>query len=388
MLLAGLFTVVLNRAGLLSRLETTFLDAQMRLDVPDEESQVVIVDITENDFEQIFQGQTRPLKPDALRTLISAVAKGQPCVIGVDIDTHFTQFKDLKVADDWPPTIWSREIAELPGDVNQKPVPLDVLGGQNPALNEKSGIPLLLDDAGSKTTRAYMRLIETTLGKQPSFGWAVYREWQSRNCGGISFPALKESTDPLLIGYSRSVEGVGRTKITASKIISFAEDTNWPNNDLVRDKIILIGGSYLGEDRHDTPLGRMTGVEVMANVIESELRGGGIKPPNYLTMGLLLLFDGFLLLALFQFLPLRKALLLSLPVIVLLSLACSFLTYRSFSRWAFFAPMMIGVMLAELLDMVRDIYKDWIRRLRGKSQEEKQSSAPQKSDNNGPRKPA
>ena len=366
MLLAGLFTFVLNRAGLLSRLETTFIDAQMKLDVPSEESQVVIVDITNSDFQQIFHERTRPLEPDALRKLITAVATGRPCIIAVDIDTHFPKFKDFKMEDDWPPVVWAREIAEVPADIKQKPVPLDVLGGQNPALNEKSGIPLLLDDAG-KITRSYVRLIETTDGKQPSFGWAIYKQRQSRKCGGITFPPLEEGTDPLMIRYSRSGEGIGRTKITSGKVIWFAEDPNWPQNDLVKDKVVLIGGSYLGEDRHDTPLGTMTGVEVMANVVESELRGGGIKPPSYLTMGLLLIFDGFLLLALFQFLPLRKALPLSLPVIVLLSLTCSFLTYRSFSRWAFFAPVMIGVMVAELLDMVRDIYKDRIRRLNEKS---------------------
>lgn len=378
MLLAGLFTVVLNRAGLLSQLETTFLDAQMRLDVPDEESQVVIIDITQNDFQQIFHGQTRPLNPEALRTLIDAVAKGQPCVIGVDVDTHFAQFKNFKVADGWPPLIWSREVAELPADVNQKPVPLDVLGGQNPAFNEKSGLPLLIDDAVSKTTRRYVRLIETTVGKLPSFPWAVYKERQSRSCEGVRLPALEDSTDALLIRYSRGSEGVGRTRITASDVVRFAEDASWQDKGLVRDKIVLIGGSYLGEDRHDTPFGQMTGLEVMANVVESELRGGGIKPPNNLTLGLLLLFDGFLLIALFQVLPFRKALLLSLPLIVLLSLACSFLTYRSFSRWAFFAPVMIGVMLAELLDMVKDVYKESIGRFRKQSPPAKPPPTPRK----------
>jgi hypothetical protein len=377
-LLAGLFTFVLNRAGLLSQLETTFLDAQMRLDVPDEESQVIIVDITQSDFEQIFQGQTRPLKPDALRTLIRAVAKGRPCVIGIDIDTHFAQFKNFTLSDDWPPIIWAREVAELPADVNQKPAPLDVLGGQSPALNEKSGIALLIDDAVSKTTRRYVRLIETTVGKQPSFAWAVYRERQRQDCSGVRLPPLDESAGPLLIRYSRGIEGIGRTRLTASNVISFAEDANWPNNELVKDKIVLIGGSYLDEDKHDTPIGRMTGVEVMANVVESELRGGGIEPPNNLTVGLLLIFDGLLLIALFQMLPLRKALLFSLPIIIILSLACSFLSYRSFSRWAFFAPMMVGVLLAELLDMAKDVYKDWIRRLKGESQTEKPTAPPRK----------
>ena len=362
MLLAGLFTGVLNRAGLLGLLETTFLDVQMKIDVPDEESQVVIVDITQNDFDKMFEGKTRPLQPDALRKLIDAVAKGQPCVIGVDIDTHFSGFKDFKIADEWPSIIWSREIAELPSSIDQKPVPLEVLGGQNPLLNDKSGIPLLIDDAGS-TTRQYVRLIETSLGKQPSFAWAVYKEQQSRDCGVKNTPPLKENSDPLIIRYARGIEGVGRIRTTAVEVIDFAKDPNWPSDGLLKNKTVLIGGSYLGEDRHYTPIGRMTGVEVMANVIESEFRGGGIKPPNYLTMGLLLLFDGFLLITLFQVLSLRKALLLSLPIIVIVSLACSFMTYGSFSRWAFFAPVMIGVMLAELFDMVKDVYKDWLKRL-------------------------
>lgn len=376
MVLAVIFTAGLNRAGLLSQLETTILDAQMRLDMPSEESQVVIVEITQDDFAGVFQGQTRPLKPDALRALIDAVAKGQPCIIAVDIDTHFPQFKDFKVGEDWPPVIWAREIAEVPADVNEKPIPLDVLGGQNPAFNERSGIPLLIDDAGSKTTRRYVRLIDTTIGKQPSFAWAVYRALQGRDCAGITVPPLAETADPLLIRYSRGGEGVGRTKLTASNVISFAEATGWGNNDLIKGKVVLIGGSYLGDDRHDTPFGRMTGVEVVANVVETELRGGGINPPNYLTMGLLLLFDGVLLIALFQILPFRKALLLSLPVIMLLSLACSFLTYRSFSRWAFFAPVMLGVTLAELLDMVKDIYKSLINRLFRRSEEKTQAGGP------------
>lgn len=363
MLLAGLFTVVLNRAGLLGLLETTFLDTQMKLDVPNEESDVVIVDITQNDFEKIFDRKTRPLKPEALMELIDAVAKGQPCVIGVDIDTHFPEFRDFKLTNEWPPIIWSREIAELPASINQKPVPLDVLGGQNPLLNDKSGLPLLIDDPGSKTTRQYTRLIETNLGKQPSFAWAVYKEQEGRDCGVKSSPPLEENVDPLIIRYSRGVEGAGRLRMTASDVIDSARDANWPHDGLLKNKTVLIGGSYLGEDRHYTPLGIMTGVEVMANVIESEMRGGGIKPPNYLTMGLLLLFDGFLLITLFQVLSLRRALLLSLPVIVVVSLACSFMTYGSFSRWAFFAPVMIGVMLAELFDMVKDVYKDWIRGL-------------------------
>ncbi len=78
----------------------------------------------------------------------------------------------------------------------------------------------------------------------------------------------------MIIKYSRGADGVGRTRIPAAHILKFAEN-NWQNNSLIKNKIVLIGGSYLEEDKSETPLGVMNGVEIHANVIESDLRGGG-----------------------------------------------------------------------------------------------------------------
>ncbi|HEX8456542.1 MAG TPA: CHASE2 domain-containing protein [Pyrinomonadaceae bacterium] len=357
---ALLFTVVFNRLGLLTQLETTTLDAQMRLDEPEGESPVVIVDITQQDFERDFQGQTRPLHPGVLQQLINAVARGRPCVIGVDIDTHFAEFKNFELAKDWPPVVWAREIEETVPEVGEQLSTLDVLGGQDPALNESSGLTLLIDDS-EKITRRYARLYETRRGPSPSFAWAIYKASSKAGCHGVSHTSREESTEPLLIRYSRGREGVGRSRMPASHILNFARSADWEKNSLLAGKIVIIGGSYLGDDVHDTPLGQMSGVEVIANVVESELRGGGLKPPGLLTVGLLLLFEGFLLLTLFQLFSPKKALLLCLPAIVFLALACSILTYRTFSRWAFFVPVMVGVVVAELIDMLRDRYKQEIK---------------------------
>lgn len=168
---------------------------------------------------------------------------------------------------------------------------------------------------------------------------------------------MEETTESLIIGYSRGADGAGRARITAGSILKLAGDPNWKNNELIKNKIVLLGGSYLGEDKHDTPLGVMNGVETNANIIESELRGGGVKPPSFLSVMLLQIFDGILLITLFQIFPWRKAALLSLPFIIFLSLACSFFTYYSFSQWAFFAPVMIGVVLTDLIDKAKDYFK-------------------------------
>ncbi len=354
LVLALSMSFISSRTGLISEWQTTSLNLQMRLDVPSEESSVVIVDITHRDFDEIFQGQTRPLNPATLHRVVSAIAKGDPCVIGVDVDTSFPEFRNFSVTEDMENVIWSRETAEMPADVMQAVVPLDVLGGQA-EYNDKSGIPFLIDDS-KRIPRYYTHLIKTADGEAPAFGWAVLKEAMERNCDGIIFPEIVETSERFIIGYSRGAKGEGRMRIPSSNVLKFAEDPEWQNNNLIKNKIVLLGGTYLGEDQSDTPIGAMSGVEIIANVIESDLRGG-VKPPGFISMSLLQVFDGILLVALFQIFSWRKAFLMSLPFIMILAFACSFFTYYSFSYWLFFAPIMVGVVFTELFVKVNDFFK-------------------------------
>lgn len=356
MILALIFTFAVNRAGLFVELENWFLDTQMKLAAPARDSQIVIIDITKQDFSQIFQSRSRPLDPAQMQKLIEAIADGEPCVIGVDIDTSFPEFKNFKVSPKLSNVVWEREPRAMPEDVDQKPEMLNVLGGQNPELNARSGVPFLIDDS-KKVTRYYTRLIETTEGKMPSLAYAIFREAKNRNCEQIKFPDLEESDNPLIIGYARGTSGAGRARISAGSVLKFAENPNWRDNRLIKNKIVLLGGSYYDDDKHDTPLGTMDGVEITANVVETELGGGGIKPPGTLIMILLQIFDGILLVALFQIFSWRKAILLCLPLIAVIALACSFLTYYSFAQWLFFVPVMIGVIIAEFFDKAKEHFK-------------------------------
>ena len=350
-----LFVFIFNRAGLLSKLETSILDTQMRLDAPLQESPVVIVNINQQDFEDFFAGQSRPLNPTRLQDLITAIAKGEPCVIGVDVDTNFPEFGDenFKINRDWSDIVWVREVEDVPGSIDVAPIPSNVLGGRAD-FKGSSGLPLLIQDS-SGVTRRYKRLIETTKGVLPSFAWAVFQ--QARKCSGIVFPELPQTVDtkPLLIKYSRP-EGIGRNVFAASHIVQSAQDPNWPDNRLIRGKIVLIGGTYLHEDRHSTPMGVLSGVEINANVIETELRGGGIEPPGFLPVALLALFDGLLVIGLFHIFPWRQAVLYSVPVMIVLSLFCSLLTYKSLAQWPLFVLVMSGAVLAEALDSLKGHY--------------------------------
>lgn len=362
MLSAILLTAFLGLTGSYRAFETNFTDTWMRFDSPKEESEVVIVDIKQADFETFFGGQTRPLKPDRLQFLIDAIARGEPCVIGVDIDTHFPEYSNFQINEKWKPTIiWAREPKEIPEDTTQKPDLYDILGEKNPQLNENSGVPLLLDDSSDKVTRRYVRGFETEKGIVPSFTWAIYQHIQRNpeKCPEIKLARndLNISTEPLLIEFSRGREGAGRIRLSVADVLKMAEGSDWAQNDLLKNKIVLIGGSYLGEDKHDTPLGAMDGMEILANVIETELKGGGFEPLGGFGVFILIVFDGILMVLLFHFFPFRTALLLCVVAIPVLSLAGSLSAYRSFSYWAYFVPIMLFVVFNELKDIIKGYFK-------------------------------
>ncbi len=354
-LLALLFTFVLNRAGLFAKIETLFLDVQMRMSAPEGESDVVIVEIDDKDFADVFHSQTTPLDLTAFQRVVDAIAGGEPCVVGVDLSTSFDQFRELKT-DHLENFVWARDFRVE----DEKILPLDVLGrepemaGQVPAAKILWGIPSTISETG--VTRFYTRLVDTEKGKMPSFAWSIFEKADERNCPGIKFPSLDANDQKLTIGFSRGPDGQGRIKVPSSHILKFAEE-KWPDKGLIKGKIVLLGGSYRNADRRETPLGAMDGFAINANVIETELRGGGVKKTGTFGVVLLQLFDSVLLMALFQIFPWHRAVLMSLPFILIISFACSFFTYWSFAHWLFFVPVMLGVLATELFDKIKDRLK-------------------------------
>lgn len=170
-------TYALSRLGALNGLERLALDAEMA-PTPRQEVPISIVDINDSDYNNIFSG-TSPLNPDKLHSLISAVAKSKPAVIGIDIDTSDRQFRTFKPESNWPTVIWERDIASLPAGNDAELEPLDVLGAQDPKRDEMSGIPVLLDDPEDKETRFYTRCVETKAGLQRTFVSAVVEAYRS-----------------------------------------------------------------------------------------------------------------------------------------------------------------------------------------------------------------
>jgi hypothetical protein len=250
--------------------------------------------------------------------------------------------------------IWVRAVYE---PVTEKPIPRDVLGGKDPQLNGEvhSGLPLLYDV--NKVTRLYQRIIETTEGNQSSFPWAVVKALN---------PKLAEkyqaSTDRLMIAFG----GARPEELSASQILKVADEPWWPQNNEIRDKIVLIGVSYLGQDRHETPLGQLHGVDNMAAVIETELNGGGIQQPGEFAFLPMWILQSVALVIFFQYFPLHKAIVKNLIWSSMLvagsSLICSLIvslitshTLFSLVYLVYFLPVGIIVFVEQL----RDLFDDW-----------------------------
>jgi CHASE2 domain-containing sensor protein len=207
----------------------------------------------------------------------------------------------------------------------------------------------LIDDAEDKVTRRYRRVIATKDGILPSFSWAITKAYLQDKPADLA--KFRESSDDLLVRYSGNREGSHRLRFSAAKVAELSQ--NWPAASPIRGKIVLLGGSYLGQDRHDTPIGQLEGLEVLANVIETELSGGGYKAPSRGILFLLELFEAFVLILFFHILRLRSALAWSLALIPMMAVVCSKLAYGDIHRFPQFAFVLLGLLVFELYEHFR-----------------------------------
>ena len=89
-------------------------------------------------------------------------------------------------------------------------------------------------------------------------------------------------------------------------------------------------------------------MELVAQAVESELSGGGIRTTNEALMIALEILGGVLMVYLYSRLRLGTAIVASLVGIPVLALLFSFTSFSSVGRWASFVPTMVAVLLHQL----------------------------------------
>ncbi|MGH7512921.1 MAG: CHASE2 domain-containing protein [Gemmatimonadales bacterium] len=349
-------TAVAYQVGKFDELEAAARQFQAKASASRLSSDVVIVTITDEDFQAIFGGK-RPLSPDGVWGLLTAIAAGRPDAIGVDLDTSDSAYRKFGIPEDWPPVVWGRE-AMCPdsepcrvGDTR----PGGVLGRSNPAV--PSGLTAFEPDHHS-TIRHYRRVFGTKAGPTPSLAWVLSRHRAGKAAGAGDSSRL--GSPELLIDYRPS----SAWKPDARKILSTPKG-------VLHGKTVLLGATFSdAKDRYETPLGRMSGVELHAQVLETELHGGGRRQPPWIVLAALQLAAAVFLLVVFLHLPARRAFPYTIVAAMAAAVVCSLAATASpIAGLPYFAPLLILIVVHQLYEKVshygEELVEDWYRRARG-----------------------
>jgi hypothetical protein len=203
--------------------------------------------------------------------------------------------------------------------------PEQVLGGV-PDKNLQKGLSLLPTDSRD-VVRTYQRKFQTEKGEFYSLPWAIVRNVKQQS---------SREDGQFLLDFPVDVSRFQRT--TASAVMSASSGHAWPSG-ILNNKIVLLGGSYsANRDRHKTPIGEMHGIEIMAEIIQSELNGSAAKKPKEFTLVLLEIFGGVIVLLIFIKFFFPFSALVSVLMIPMIAVASSYLGYHSIGKWYCFIP--------------------------------------------------
>jgi hypothetical protein len=355
--------ILLEHVGLLTPLSNFGRDTFGILRGERAPSEVRIVDIDDASYNALFHGQS-PLDPVALGRLIDAIEVAQPRAIAVDVLTNGAAFAPLADVRSWTaPVVWAEDVS--PADPACSAMDGSctfrsglALGGRarddaDACANGRAcaAIPMYLRRGG--VTREYVnRLSYRGLEGRPSFAWAVI----------VACAHTPRPPPSCLTAYARDRDDDEAHQIdvtapnpwpytqTASNVLNFATNSGWRSASELRDRIVVVGGSYRLQDRHHVAGQEVSGAWLNAQIIEDELRAPTGEVPWFvgpladLAIGVVLVYF------LYRF-RLATALAASAGLIAFVLLA-AFLAFGRLGVWLNFVPILVGVTLHELQEHV------------------------------------
>jgi CHASE2 domain-containing sensor protein len=389
---------VMEVSGVLKGFEMAGLDTFLRLHARQMSERVVIVEITNEDYKdpQLFDGKS-PLNNEQLLKLVSSIQAYHPAVIGMDFDTNsedWCHIDSSRLANVLPPTentggaspiVW----AEVPDNL-EEPLKLSpVLGGmlQDPRY---AGIPRFPVDSDGLVRRYESKfLVAGSLescpreslkerdhsSKLPETSAPSHTNTKSDEASmhsfartilqhactnpGMNCSTVHQDSDHTVI-FNFYGDRYRFPIIQSREFIGPSADAPSPDQNirdrrkaLLKDKIVLIGGNFsAARDVYMTPLGEMAGVELIALAIESDF-GGGIRETQKWLEKLADLVVGTLIVLIYFYYRRRPRLALALSLIGIPFVATTFslLLFRTAAYWFNFAPIIIGMVLHQMLEL-------------------------------------
>ena len=361
---------ILSLTGFLQRWENGFFDFLVWWENEKRSNEVMIIEIDDADYKNIFGAQS-PLSRKKISEIILKVAKSKPRVIGIDIS-----LEDITPEDEY--------MIEAFQHLDQLKMPIVVPsyfsenteGGESISSVVKM-YPYSLPDLvffggiGYPTSRdgviREMHIEKKTNSKEicPFFPLSVLaaREGYTRktfakllSSGAVGktpgsdrdqkLGAIIKSASHLPVQKIRYIGNKSSFSSVKSSAIFQIPEQFFESENIFSDKTIVIGGTFKeSRDFYMTPKGVMSGMEIIANSIETLLSTQPLRPVNHIIEFLIEIVIIFILSVFFlRFSPL-KGTLISIVTIIPLAVVGSFVAFSAFSRWLNFIPAGFSIIL-------------------------------------------
>jgi CHASE2 domain-containing sensor protein len=383
----------MDHVGWLRGFETSHLDTMIRLRQRDMSKNVVVVEISEDDYQGMFEG-TSPLNKFKLLELIQAVQKYNPTVIGVDIDTNDwgMDCKRAKVepsraakCEDLRAKLQAlRTAGKPPAGSTAQPTAIvwaTVPRSQDPPLllnpapgslllpSDYQGIPRFpVDDDGSVRhfdSRVEVAQVDGVCPDgtheehcyDPTFAAAVLKEYPAnRPASGerVIFNFYGDRNRfPILDARQLFSVKFDDDKRTQKQIDAETAEIELRRRELLEGRIVLIGGGFLeARDQYFTPLGLMQGVELNALAIQTDLSGGGVRDVTRVWEVLIDLCVSIFVVGMFYLCQTRPWKALGMSTLVIpVSFVSSLALFNTVAYWFNFIPVAAGVVVHQLLEL-------------------------------------
>ena len=350
--------VSLKHLGLVDPLERMVIDVFAATEPARPANHTLLFDIDDTAYHGPFKS-TSPLDHELIGKLIIGAWIGGARAVAVDIDTDALAADKAVAAiletraelaqrvpvNSRAPIVWAKDAEACGhGGHTRCVIPRSSIEPMN-ASADRSGIALLpLDDDGA--VRRYW----------PTFTSGTRRPDGSCDCQG-TIPSLpraavvaagfQHGTDadkPLLLDWRGDRFAIPR--IPATQVISGFDQHWWGSSQPIRGRIVIVGGTFReARDTRWTPAGEMSGMEIMAHVIEAEATGGGLAHLSLWMAVVIEILAGLALMWLNWRFPAesRLSLLVNGVAVFVLPLAASWLLHRYALYWVNVAPVLAGV---------------------------------------------
>ena len=367
----SVLATVLSTLGFFRSFENTVFDFLIWWEQDKRSAFVLLVDIDDRDYRDLFHS-TSPLSREKISEIILKIARAKPRAIGIDVDLSDPTPEDHFLLD----ALERLNVQKIPVII---PLSFDMQSGAEGREKLNSSGPLA------------SRLPENVLAgvaEFPIYKDGVIREMQLtvKSHSGEIYPsvplaaiaasegyqqgALSEALGQFAEGHSSSEESPSKTRellmdarhnslqkiqyigdkrsfaVLRSSVLDSTPDKYFRPGSIFSDKIIVVGGTFkISRDFYATPKGAMSGVEIVANSIDTLLNAKRVKPLNHV---LELMFEIIMVLVMtgiFVKLEPLKATVVSLVSIAPLSLAGSAFAFTRLSCWVNFIPTAVSIFI-------------------------------------------